>query len=368
MSVLSPNMALPVPTVGVTPASQYATDMNNCMSIIDSHTHIPGSNGGVAITPAAMNINADLSMAGNDLTLVRSVRFSSQISPISGVSPDTGCLYESGVDLYYNDGNGNQIRITQSGSVSGSSGTITGLPSGTASASYGAGVFTFQAATNTPANINMGSAVLGNNTTSGYALTLSPPTLSSNYSLVLPALPLATGIMQVDNTGNMSASLVVDNSTLQNSGTVLSVKDLGITAAKIANGTITGTQIANNITLAGLTVKAGSKNVIVGNTNTGTNGLALVRGLISSAGATLGGEGFSAVRSNTGLYTISFTAAFLDPPAVTATAVATSYGGVFGIANVISSSTTGCVIYIAAVGVGPIDLDFHFNAIAVRAT
>jgi hypothetical protein len=167
-TVTSPNMGLPIPVVSTDPGPDWAQNINAALSILDGHNHSAGS--GVLITPAGIFINADLLFNSNNATLLRSVRFSPQNSTLSA-SSDIGCLYEVGPDLYYNDGLGNQIRITQSGSVTGSTGTITGLPSGTASASYSAGTFTFQSATAVAANIaaaavtnSTGVAVQGTNT------------------------------------------------------------------------------------------------------------------------------------------------------------------------------------------------------------
>jgi hypothetical protein len=203
-NTLSPNMSLPVPNVGVSAGPQYATDVNNSLNIVDAHNHTAGS--GVQINPAGININADLPFNGNNATLLRTANFQAQASPLAGSSPDLGCLYVSGADLYYNDKSGNQIRITQSGSVAGSAGTITGLPSGTAGAAFAAATFTFQSQTNTPANLSFGSALLGNNNTNGYALTLSPPSLGSNYQLFLPTIPAQTNVMTLDSSGNMGSA------------------------------------------------------------------------------------------------------------------------------------------------------------------
>ncbi len=197
------NMLLPIPVSGVDPGPDYSLNVNACLATIDSHNHAPGF--GVQITPNGLNINEDLSIGTNNLILVRSLRFNPNPSALSGAT-DLGCLYEAGVDLYYNDGNGNQIRITSMGSVTGSTGTITGLPSGTASASYSSPTFTFQSATSTAANLDCRSIVLRNSTASSFGLTLSPPTLSANYSLILPALPsVSATFLQLDTSGNITA-------------------------------------------------------------------------------------------------------------------------------------------------------------------
>lgn len=203
----SPNMNLPVPNVALDPGPDWANNINACLSILDQHNHSSGS--GVQINPAGININSDLPFNNNNLTLARSIRFNPQLAPLSGAA-DLGCLYETGVDLYYNDGSGNQIRITQGGSVTGSAGTITGLPSGTASASYGAGTFVFQSATSTPANIDGASIVLRNNVANSKGLTLAPPnSMAANYSLTLPLIPVAESVLAVDTSGNIVTNFLV---------------------------------------------------------------------------------------------------------------------------------------------------------------
>lgn len=196
-------MNMPVPVVGVDPGPDWATNVNSCLSIIDSHTHTSGQ--GVPITSNAININADLPFNGFNGTTFRSVRFSPQSGSI-GAASDLGCLYENGVDLYYIDGAGNNVRITQGGSVTGASGTITGLPSGTASASFAGSTFTFQSATNTPAAMNFGPVTLGQAVASGKNVTISASvSQAANYALTLPtALPSVQSVVAVDTSGNLT--------------------------------------------------------------------------------------------------------------------------------------------------------------------
>lgn len=204
-TTISPNMNLPIPIPGVTPGSvEWAQDIVADMNAIDSHNHTNGQ--GVKIPPAGLNINADLPFNINNATLVKSVRFSPLAANLAAAA-DVGCLYEVSADLWYNDGSGNQVRITQGGSVTGSAGTITGLPSGTASASFAAGTFTFQSATNTPATLSVGPLVIGTQTASPKTVTIAPNgSQPANYSLTLPVdLPSAgtTAFFSVDNTGVM---------------------------------------------------------------------------------------------------------------------------------------------------------------------
>lgn len=240
----SPNMNLPVPVPGEDPGPDWAENIVADMYAIDSHDHSSGA--GVAITPSGLNINTDLPLQGNNLTTVKSVRFTSQGSPLTG-GTNVGCIYESGVDLYFNDGAGNQVRMTQSGSVAGSAGTITGLPSGTASASFAGGTFTFQSATSTPATMAVGPLVIGRNAASSKTVTLAPNAgQASDYSITFPtALPGAANFLTLDNTGALS----YDTSGYTGSGAVVLDTSPTITTPTITNPTVsTGSFTSPSIT------------------------------------------------------------------------------------------------------------------------
>lgn len=211
-------MGLPIPIVSQDPGPTYATNVNTCLTTIDSHDH--STDKGVPITPSGMNITADLPFGGNNVTQARSVRFSSQPAPISGIS-DIGCVYESGVDLYYNDGDGNQVRLTQSGGVAGTPGSITGLVS-PAAVTYVAPTFVFQSGSNIAGNLDARNVILRNSAASSYGLTLQPPAgMVGDFNVVLPALPGSQSFMTIDASGNMAAPVVYP-----------------LTAAGIATGTI----------------------------------------------------------------------------------------------------------------------------------
>lgn len=225
-TIPSTNMNMPVPVVGEESGPQWATDLNSCLAILDGHNHAPGY--GVQITPAGMNISTDLTYLQNNATNLRSVRFFAQPNVLA-LAADLGCIYEAGVDLYYNDGVGNQIRITQSGGLAGSPGSISNLNS-PASASYVSGnaTFVWQSAVNTPANLDAASILLRNLSVNSKALTLAPPAaMSSNYALTLPALPASTSFLVMNNTGTITAQTVFP-----------------LTTTGIASSTILGSNIA----------------------------------------------------------------------------------------------------------------------------
>lgn len=250
--IQSPNMNLILPIPGVAPGPNYAFEQNTSFSLIDTHDHSPGK--GVQVNPSGLNINSDLTYLNNNATNLRSVRFTPQISPLV-LTSDIGCLYESGVDLYYNDGFGDVIRITQSGGVAGTPGSISGLVP-PASASYVAlsETFVFQSDVNTPANIDVASVILRNLVANSNGLTLNPPNaMAANYTITLPSLPSTLSIMTMDTSGNMFASTTVDNSTIVFVGGVLEVPAGGITSTQLATNSVITSKIADaNVTRAKL--------------------------------------------------------------------------------------------------------------------
>lgn len=385
----TPNMKLPSPVPGAEAGPQWATDNFNCLSIIDAHTHAAGS--GVQITPLGININLDLSFNSFNAISLRSARFAPQGSPIPASGSDIGCLYEAGSDLYFNDGAGNQVRITQGGNVAGASGTITGLPSGTASAAFASssGSFIFQQATSTGANLDVGSIAIrypgSYPTPSGNYIQLqAPSSLASGYSITLPGLPLAGGtFVTMDTDGSLHAILNANPSQFTFSGTIMSIAaggvgttqlaDAAVTTAKLGVGAvtalnitdhcITGGQIVGQIDMPGTSVRAGGLNVVCSSTNT-SNGLTVIRGLVNSSGGITAGEGFSVSRASAGVYNITFTTSF----AGTAVVIATVFGTVFSLtATCSAASSSGCTIrtFNPASGAA-IDEAFSFIAIASR--
>jgi hypothetical protein len=245
-TINSPNMTLPIPVVGVQSGPQYATDLNACLTLLDAHDHTPGS--GVAITPAALDINANLTLQGNFLTNAAGVTLTAQ-----GSTPAVNTIYQSGLDLYFVDGDGNNVQITSNGAVAGTPGSIANLLA-PASAAYvsASSTFVWESNTGIAADMDFGSAKMRNlSPNSTYALTLAPPTLSSNYTITLPPLPASQKIMTIDASGTITAPYVVDNSTIAIESNVIKVPTSGITATQIAPDAVTTAKILNDaITVA----------------------------------------------------------------------------------------------------------------------
>jgi hypothetical protein len=233
-------MSLPVPTVGVDPGPDYANNINAALALLDGHDHSSGK--GTQITPAGMSINSDLTMGNNSLTNIKALALTAQSSVTTAAA-----IYVSGVDLYFNDGSGNQIRMTQGGSISGATGSISGLTS-PASASYvsASSKFVFQSAVNTAADLDGRSLLLRNATASSKALTLSPPNaMAADYSIVMPALPASQKILTLDASGNMAASYTVDGTSIAISSNVIGIAALGVNTAQLAASAVTTAKVAD---------------------------------------------------------------------------------------------------------------------------
>ena len=198
-------------TINVDTGLAWESNLNASLTVIDGHNHLPGS--GIQIPSGGININADLSWNGFNLTQLRSLRMNSQATTLT-TALDLGCIYQVLGNLYYNNSGGTPVQITSGSSIVGTAGSITGLPSGTASAGYSAGTFVWQSATNTAANLDAGSIILRTGTTSSLGLTLSPPssTTTNNTTITLPTVP-TTGsqFLIMDTSGNMLASVPLAN-------------------------------------------------------------------------------------------------------------------------------------------------------------
>src|ERR1700676_2726579 len=98
-NITTPNMGLIVPTPQAETGPQYATEISNDLSqVIDSHDHSSGK--GVAVTPAGININTDLTINSHNITSTRAIRYTSQASGLNGVGDINETFVQSG-DLYY---------------------------------------------------------------------------------------------------------------------------------------------------------------------------------------------------------------------------------------------------------------------------
>jgi hypothetical protein len=114
-TLTTPLMGMTLPVPGARLGPQWAVDLNTTgLGVVDGHDHTPGK--GPKIPPAGLDITDQLDFQDHDGISLRSVRFTPQSAPLAGVG-DVGCLYESTNDLYFNDGLGHAVRITNGGAL-----------------------------------------------------------------------------------------------------------------------------------------------------------------------------------------------------------------------------------------------------------
>ena len=134
-----------IPEIGVDPAPTWAQALNDSLgsSGIDGHDHTV--NKGSRITPAAINVNADLPLNSNDLTEVRTVSMDATSGTGTG---DVRAIYaDASGNLKYRNSSGVEIGITSGSSIVGAAGTITGMtdatPNAAASFAHGTNTYSF---------------------------------------------------------------------------------------------------------------------------------------------------------------------------------------------------------------------------------
>lgn len=408
--ILSSNMSLPVPIVGVDPGPDWAQNYNSCLSVLDQHNHSPGS--GVQITQSGISLSANattfdsLNFNVSNVAGLRSAKFVNQASTL-GLATDVGSLYESGSNLYFNNGAGVPVQITSGNSIVGTAGSISGLPSGTASASYSGGTFIFQSATSTPGALNVGPITIGQQVASPQEVTIqSPNSLASSYSLTFPmALPGATSFLFLDSSGNLSASNTTSIMLTLTGGLSVTggatIDSLTITGPFIAqdyiqlgsggpflqnvgstiietsavqfylNSSVGAAALDGSFGLRALGIKTDLGTAtfpIVVSAAPSSGGLMIVRGTVATGASSLAsGEGATvSYNSGTQHYTVTFTTAFADTPAVTVTPHVPSGSEFFSTGAVISLSASSFTCAAGGNGAGFVTSGFSFIAIGQR--
>lgn len=204
----TPYMALMLPTVSGTVGPTWASNLNDAMTLVDSHNHTSGQ--GVQVPTAGININADLSFAGTNATLIRSSRYSTQASTLA-LPTDVTCLYVSGNNLYYNNGAGTPVQITAGSALAASSlGGISGLAgtSGSVSFNSGTGAYTFLLDANVAGLMDVGAVSIHPVGTSTPSISLvAPAGLGAAYTLTMPAVVPATNALLVMSSSGVLTTL-----------------------------------------------------------------------------------------------------------------------------------------------------------------
>jgi hypothetical protein len=256
--------------VGQTAAPDWGTNLNTSLTAIDDHDHT--SNKGVRITPAAINVNAELEFNDNTVSEVKQVALQNQGSQPSDKSR---AIYSYNGELYYRDASGNHVQITSSGSLPASGGTIGGMGGTDAAVNYVDGskafVFEHDDANNEMAKMHHSTLLLynfhdDNGSTANYYVTLQYTGTSSANTLTVPN---ETGTLLTTATSFGGAISIATSSGNSNIGlTPHGTGEVDISKVDIAGGEIDAVTIGTNSACTDLRVD----NIKVdGNTISSTN-------------------------------------------------------------------------------------------------
>jgi len=116
------NLTLPVPTVEIGPA--WAIELITAFNSIDSHDHTNGK--GKLIPSSALNINADLNFYSYTAMNLLSTKFVQQTTPLVGLS-NVASLYVVNGNLYYTNGSGSSVQVTNGSFLAPAPGTVNSL-------------------------------------------------------------------------------------------------------------------------------------------------------------------------------------------------------------------------------------------------
>lgn len=252
-----PLMSLVLPVRGAPGSGLWGDTLDADLALLDAHDHQSGH--GARIATAAININADLPFSSLYApTQLHRVQFS-EIAGAALTNPNNLSLFVSdgtgglsAHELYYRTSAGNHVKMT-SGSTLNVSAFVGGIGGDYSSVSAqlnydDAGKrYTFKEGTvdsNGWARLAAGSLRLieFNTTESVYVGQSAPAALASSYDMTWPtALPAASNIVAVDNTGQIAFSNTISQAVTFSAGaTVATATSLTLSGtADLKHGTRT---------------------------------------------------------------------------------------------------------------------------------
>lgn len=241
------NMSLNEPSVGTTAGPTWATEVNENFTTIDQHDHTSGK--GVQLTPSALNINSDLEFNGNAATELKRLTIDSSATG-SGTNYS---VYQSGGNLYWYNGSGQAVQITNGANVKTTGGSIDGMGGTDAAVDYGSGIYKFEFdSTKTPfAGAKMSHADInlykydGSSGSNAYVILKYTGSSEGSNNITVPdetgtMLTTSTsfgGAISISATGG-SGSITLDAAqdiNLDSDTGVLTFKDNGTAIGKISN-------------------------------------------------------------------------------------------------------------------------------------
>lgn len=123
-------MDMTKPTVSSTLGPEWASEVNDCLDVIDAHDHADGK--GTPVTPAGMDINAELDCQDEKLSNVASL---SLFPKAAADATHLGSIQRIGTNLWWINASGAAVQLTNGSSVA-SAGTGVLTPSVVSSYPY----------------------------------------------------------------------------------------------------------------------------------------------------------------------------------------------------------------------------------------
>ena len=245
------------PGVGVSVGPTWATDLNTTIDAVDNHDH--STNKGIRITPAAINVNADVEFNQNSATEVKNVIFDSSVT----AATTSYSVYQASGNLYWRNGSGTQVQITTGSTVNAGAGSIDGMTGTDAGATFvdGAKSYNFFCDSGNTDFGKMAHADLllykfsDDNVADTDYVTIATSSLASGSSGTV-TVPAETGTILTTNTSYAGAAINVATSA---SNYAINLKPHGTGHVVIGNGGATGKLTSN-----------GAYDLIL-DTNSGTN-------------------------------------------------------------------------------------------------
>ena len=267
------------PAVGVDTGPTWAENLNTSLDAIDGHDH--STNKGVRITPAAVNINADLEFNQNSASELKNVIFDSSVT----AATTSYSLYQASGNLYWRNGSGTAVQVTIGAAVNSGAGSISGMSGTDAGASYTDSSKTFNFFTDS-GNSDYGKmahadlvlfkfsddntadtdyvTIAANAGVSGSSGTIYVPSENGTFLTIV----IGNGSASAKVTSSGTQDLVLDTNAGTNSGSITITDAADGNIAFAPNGT--GEIVIGSGSASGKITSSGAHDLVL-DTNAGTN-------------------------------------------------------------------------------------------------
>lgn len=256
-----PNMSIVLPTRGPSGAGVWDDAIDADLSLVDAHDHSPGK--GTLVPTSGIGINADLSFSSLYApTNLHRVQFASVTALASGANNQSIFVSSADNELYWRSHAGNNVKMTVGSAlnVSAFSGGIAGdyvSVAATEAFDDANKRYTFKDGAGNWARLASGESRIypTGGTGAFYVGQAAPGGIAASYTMTWPAaLPASTSLVQVDNTGAITASNATIGGTPNFTGAVTMASTFQVTGALTALSTLGATGLIT--ATAGMTAAA----------------------------------------------------------------------------------------------------------------